>query len=94
MQPKPNISGGTASQFKCSTAFLHLCSHVQDYNDVEVEHTGDRKAGGFGGVVKHKAAMAVVKKQSAIRNAKDLHAYCNGNLSRKKVSAMNDTKTP
>ena len=55
-------------QFKCATSFLHISSHQADFNGIEVEHVywetahGKGKADGVGGVVKHKASMAIVKK--------------------------------
>ena len=81
-----DISDGAASQFKCSTSFLHISTHAEDFNGIEVEHMywetahGKGKADGVGGVVKHKASMAVVKKEETIRNAKELYEYCARNL--------------
>lgn len=59
---------------------------MESFRGIQNEHIywetahGKGKADGVGGVVKHKASMAVVKKQESIRDAKELYTYCKENL--------------
>ncbi|XP_064653111.1 uncharacterized protein LOC135503466 [Lineus longissimus] len=75
-----------AAQYRCGKSFADFSFYEHDFA-VSVQHNyfesshGKSSADGLGAVVKHRATVAVTRRQATIRNAEELYQFCVTNFS-------------